>query len=423
MPAFVTFPLTFDMRFFLLLAWLGLLPDWATAQDSTLTRLIRQNRYAFEPAGPDRFAGPGWERLQAEIGRSQFVLLGEDHGLAEIPALAQAVAEVLKPAAFVAEISPYEAQDLNRLAAAPGLPTAFQQQYPFSLSFYNWTEEFRLVQALHARGVPVLGLDQLYAGNAGHLVAQMADQARDPQVRAALRRRATAYLAHDRRNLYGPTVLGPSLMSTLPPIAVDSLVALAAHESPAVQAMARALADSHAIYRASAARTALPTGLMAHQTRVNGMKQELLQQLRPYEQGPNHQLPRLLFKFGCNHLGRDRAILSNIADVGSLAANLADAQGQPSLHLMVMGKQGIQNVRDSFDHAANLGPLAPQDNPFLLPFFDQTPAGPWQLFDLRPARKALATHRLLVANPQLERTLLSYDYLVVIPQVTAAGNF
>jgi len=44
------------------------------AQDSTLTRLIRQHQYALA-ADSTYFAGPGWEKLRAAVQRSQVELL------------------------------------------------------------------------------------------------------------------------------------------------------------------------------------------------------------------------------------------------------------------------------------------------------------------------------------------------------------
>jgi erythromycin esterase-like protein len=406
----------------LLLAVVFLLVRPAYAQqDSTLTRLIRQHRTSFTPAG-QQFTGPGWETLQHAISQSQFVLLGEEpHGAAEIPGLVDAVARVLHPKALVAEISPYEAQQLNQLAAQPGLPTAYQQRYPFSLSFYSWTEEFELAQALQRRGVPVVGIDMLYVGNSGHLLAQMADLAHEPRVQRALRQMAQTYLTHDRL-VYQPGSTTPFYLNTRSPAALDSLLALTTHESLPLQEMAKALATSYAISRTYQTHTPLPTGFSGHQARVNLLKRTLLSQLKPYQTGTTSRLPKLLFKFGTNHVGRDRALESNIFDIGNLMANLADAQDSRSLHLLVVGQQGTQNTTDTFDHAHNSSPLTPQDNAYLQVFFTQ--AGPaWQLVDLRPARQALLNHQVAVQNPLLERTLLNFDYLIVIPTVTASSNY
>lgn len=406
---------------FLLLAAVYLLSLPTYAQDSTLTRFIRQHNVSFSPVG-QQFTGPGWDTLQRAITRSQFVLLGEEpHGAAEIPGFANAVAQVLKPQAFIAEISPYEAQQLNNLAAQPGLPTAYQQRYPFSLSFYSWTEEFQFAQTLHARGIPIVGIDMHYVGNTGHLLDQMAELASTKRVKVKLHQQAQTYLTHDRQ-VYQPGNTLPFYLSTRSPAAIDSLVALTAHESLPVQQMAQALATSYAISRTYQTHTPLPTGFSGHQARVNLLKRNLLSQLKPYQLGATQRLPKLLFKFGTNHVGRDRSLGSNVFDIGNLVVNLADAQDSRSLHLLVVGKQGTQNTTDTFDHAHNSSPLTPQDNAYLRLFFNQSGAS-WQLVDLRPARQALTKHLLTVENPLLERTLLDFDYLIVIPTVTASGNY
>ena len=66
--------------------------------------------------------------------------------MAQIPVFAQAVAEVMQPKVYVAEIDRYQARDLTRLTAQPGLPSAFLRQYPMDLSFYSWAEEFKLAR-------------------------------------------------------------------------------------------------------------------------------------------------------------------------------------------------------------------------------------------------------------------------------------
>lgn len=391
------------------------------AQDSTLTQLISRNRTVFRPQGKG-FAGPGWDSLRAAIRQSQFVLLGEEHGLAETAYFAGAVGQELDPAALVAEISPYEARQLNQLTAQPGLPVAYQQRYPFSLSFFSWTEEFYLAQRLRARQTPVIGIDQVYMGNAGHLLSQMATQAQQAPIRAQLRHLAAIYLAHDRQHVYAPGATGTLYLDSVGPADIRKLLALTATETPAVRAMAQALATSYAIYHAHQSRQLLLSGFSGHQARINLMKHNLLYALRRYQAVPAKPLPKLLFKFGTNHMSRDRAPLSNMFDVGNLVANLADAQNQRSLHLLVVGKQGTQNSTDSFDHARTVGPLTPSDNEYLRLFFDQV-GEEWVLVDLRPLRQAIAGRRLRVEDPVLERSILGFDYLILIPQTTASGNY
>lgn len=96
---------------FLILSTLGVL-----AQDSTLTRLIGRSQYPLQVSGAT-FSGLGWDKLLADVRRSQFVLVGEDHGIAQILLFTAAVTREFKPAVYVAEIDPYVATTLTQFAA------------------------------------------------------------------------------------------------------------------------------------------------------------------------------------------------------------------------------------------------------------------------------------------------------------------
>jgi hypothetical protein len=182
---------------------------------------------------------------------------------------------------------------------------------------------------------------------------------------------------------------------------------------------------SYQIYRTYETRALLPGGLSGHQARLNLMRRNLLN-LKLEHPGPAGQpLPKMLFKFGANHLGRGVSMASfgEFYDVGNLALNLAEVQGQQSLHLMVMGKQGRQaNGSNQADRSKNEGPLTAADNAYLQPFFDQTTGPAWNVVDLRPARRALTAGKL-VASQRVQRILLGYDYLIVIPETTASRTY
>ncbi|HLK97393.1 MAG TPA: hypothetical protein VK364_06465, partial [Hymenobacter sp.] len=173
-----------------------LLAGSAYAQDTTLTRLIQKNRYPLELRGPEP-TGTGWDKLRESIQKSQFVLVGEEHGIAQIPVFTGAVAQVLKPAAFVAEIDTYQMQELTHLTAQPGPPTAYLKQHPYALSFYSWTEEYELARQLRAQNVQLIGVEQVNFFSIGSFYSQLATLAKNKQAKAYLQARATAYQAFD----------------------------------------------------------------------------------------------------------------------------------------------------------------------------------------------------------------------------------
>ena len=392
----------------------GLVVQRAFAQDSTLLRLAHRYQYPLQANGT-QFSGSGWEKIRADVLKSQFVLLGEDHGTAQIPQFAAAVARELKPALYALEVDPYVAANLRQLAAQPGQPTAYLKQYPGALCFSSLTEEFTLVRTLHAQQTRAIGLDQIFIINAAPFYQQLAEQAKGSVARAYLHQRATAYKAQEQANLRQGSKTFVLLQQT--PAAIDSLLTITKKESPAVQKMAQDYADSYRIYTAG-----------SHQARLNLMKHNLLQELRPYQTASGLQAPKMLFKFGALHLARGGSPIKGdeYYDLGNLVQNLADVQAQQSLHILVLGKQGTK--------ASGLGLLMADQTPdaytssiyeasSIFPiklFMDQVSGPTWSVFDLRPLRTAFAKGKLQLPNRQLERIITGYDYLVVIPETTAS---
>ena len=402
----------------ILLTFAGLLMGRPSlAQDTTLVRLLRRNSYPLSQVGT-RFAGTGWDRLRQDVRQSQFVLLGEDHGTAQIPLLAQALAQEQRPALYVAEIDPYQAQDLTQLAAQPGLPSAYLRQHPLGLSFYSWTEEFELVRYFRTQQVPLVGIDQVSITSTGRLLTRLAGQVRSQTTKRALLERAATYQAQDisamrqANNRYS--------LATLPTSALDSLRQLTHAESPAVKQQIRDLTASSEIYRLSSSE-----GSRSHQLRISLMKQKLLQVLKPYQTGPGQPLPKLFFKFGAFHMSRGLSLVAGVYDVGNLVANLADAQQAQSLHLLVVGKQGTKlEGFNPDDFSKNTVAYSNMDEKVLAPFLRSViPTATWQVTDLRPIRQALLRDELKAASQDIATTILGYDYLIVIPETTASRNY
>jgi hypothetical protein len=394
-----------------------LLSRQAQAQDSTLTRLVRQNQYDLNLTGT-QFAGTGWKKLQQDIAKSQFVLVGEDHGMAQIPLFTTALARELKPALYVAEIDKYQAQDVSRLAEQPGLPVAFTKQHPMALSFYSWAEEFELIRYLRTQHVPIIGIEQVGAPTPGRFFGVLAEQVKRPTTKAYLRQRAIKYQAWDRATMVTGKYDG-STMNALLESSLDSLRTLTRSEGPQAQQMVTDFIASYHIYELN--RLGKPG---SHRTRINLMKRNLLTELRPY-QANGQPLPKMLFKFGAYHVARGRSIWGDMYDVGNLAADLADAQDQKTLHVFVIGKRGTKvGGANPDDFTKNTAPYSLADEAMIKPFVAQTKAGgAWQVFDLRPVRRALLADKLQVSSQELSATILGYDYVVIIPETTASRNF
>lgn len=386
----------------------------ASAQDSTLTRLIGRNQLSLSASG-STFSGSGWDKLLADVRKSQFVLVGEDHGIAQIPPFVAAVAREFKPALYALEVDPYVAANLTRFAAQPGQPTAYLRQYPGALCFATLAEEFELARTLRAQQARLLGPDQVFITNAAPTYRQLAKQVKGKVAHAYFMRLAGAYERQAQASLR--TTKPAFVMRQQTPAAIDSLLALTKGESPAVQQLAQDYAASYRIYT---------TG--SHQARVDLMKRKLLQELRPYQTATELATPKMLLKFGALHLARGASPIKfgEFYDLGNLVQNLADVQDKQSLHLLVLGKQGTKVSglglllagRAAETYTADLyNAKAPLP---VMPFMDKANGPAWSVFDLRPLREALTDNVLRVPNQSLQRIILGYDYLIIIPETTAS---
>ena len=113
-------------------------PALAAPQSTPADRLIAkllQNRYALS-VRDGQLSGAGAQVLQSAIAQSRFVLLGEDHGMAQTPGFWAAVCRAAGPERFhtlAVEEGPLVAAELERWARQPdGLAqlVAFSKTFP-----------------------------------------------------------------------------------------------------------------------------------------------------------------------------------------------------------------------------------------------------------------------------------------------------
>lgn len=395
-----------------LLAGLGTVP--AVAQDSTLVRLSSHNTYPLQVNG-GQLSGAGWDKLVADVQKSQFVLVGEDHGIAQIPLFTAALAREFKPAVYVGEIDPYVARKVTELAAQPGEPTTYARQYPGALCFAAMAEEFELIRSLQQQRARIVGIDQLFAAGAAPFYTQLAGQVKNRKAQAYFGQQAARYQAQDQLNLQQQKPYYALTKQT--PGSIDSLLAYAKSENSAVQKMTQDYAASYHIYTDKSDN---------HQRRLNLMRRNLLQELQPYQTAAGLSTPPVLIKLGGVHLARGLSPIGfgEFYDVGNLVQNLADVQDKKSLHVLILGKQGHKLATLNPAHTARLSvPYTEADYDDTIPvkaFTDQVNGPAWSVFNLRPLRTALTAGKLHVASQALERTIMGYDYLVVIPETTAS---
>lgn len=380
----------------------------ASAQiiDTTFQKLIKAYPMKYEN---ETFSGAGWDILQKEVLKAQFVLVGETHGTVEIPHLTKEIAKIFKPEVFVGETDPYTMKEISRLLADKNPNKEYFRNNPWGLAFFSLQPEFELLQYLHNKKVKLWGLDQIHLFSSGRFFEMLALEAKKKENKLLATNKAKKFRNNDLP-LLPEGKYDKLTVFTIEQKSVDSLVKAFENESPYVRKMLDDYNISTQIYRNG-----------DHGRRINLMKRDLLEYSLGYLSA-GKPLPKTLYKLGAMHTFRNES-LNIIFDIGNLAANLAQAQNKTSLHILSLGKAGTANRMSSSMEEKAIQPYTIADDgldylkPFLELVNDESPV----LFDLKPLRKKLDSGKLNIDNIDLRRIILGNDFLIIFGKVTGSG--
>lgn len=357
---------------------------------------------------------------------SQFVLVGEDHGIAEIANFSAAYFEELAGQGFttlIVENGPAVADALAKeLKSHTGVAgiAAFDKAYPVATAFYHWQTEAQFLARIAKAAGPsfqLVGMDQELMGASKYLLDQMAGQTLGPLAKSkieALRKLESidyrrAAESGDPRELFMVKIREEEL------VALQKLLT-APGEMPAL-AMLNSLIESRSIYL----KNMTPgQGYSSNIQRARLMKRQVASHLTlaPAQ--------RMLLKAGAIHVFRGYNPLSaGSREIGNYLAEYAEGREQKSLHVLVLAAKGQQAQFAGIGRASATTPIETIDAKSamagVLPFFAAAiEHQDWSLFDLRPL---LASAKSLAdGNSSVQGMIQGYDFVLVIPDGNAASD-
>jgi hypothetical protein len=404
------------------LALLALTP--ALAQENKLIERLLQNRYqvGFQEG---QLSGTGLPVLQKALANAQFVLIGEDHGISQIPEFASAVCNLIGPQGFhtmAIETGPLAASELQQwITRDSGRADLvnFEKKFPESIAFYNFQEEYDLLShcASSAQGgkFQLWGLDQELMGSSGLILTRVLEthpgkQAADTTQRLLLKNNEAYAVAAKSGSP------GDIFMMTVSDAELNNLRDLLRKEgNPSSVALINALIKSRDIYQQNMSSS----GYESNRERALLMKSNFVNDYNQATQAEGAP-PKVLFKTGAWHLYKGINPLRN-NDMGNFVTELADGQGTTSLHIMILGVKGSQlrfaGIGRPYQPGDfNLAEDKDSDFLFLKPMFDNLETTGWTMFDLRGLRKGFRS--LEPVDKEMERLIFGYDLLVLIPNAT-----
>ncbi|MBL8981424.1 MAG: hypothetical protein JNL26_04530 [Gemmatimonadetes bacterium] len=386
------------------------------AQDTTLTRLLIANRHPISIVD-GKLAGTGGRHLVAQSAAARFVMLGEEHGVAEAPTAMGALLDELRPAGFhtlAIEVSPLRGRELDRMARGARSNAALSAaldsllaDWRTTVPFYVLGEERAMLRdAMSRRGTDgplrIWGLD--YEVNADRqYLAELERLVPGPAVRAA-RERAEAGFAR-LVNAGDPS----QLFAFSAP--ATTFEAIRKEVGPRAPARAREIVDL--LERtASINRLFLAgRGYESNLERSRFLRENFARAWKARTAGVED---KVVFKFGGSHMMRGMNY-TNTLDLGTTASVLAEELGGYSYHVLMMGGKGSTSTRMSIVKAQyEPNGAAEVDGRMLAWLRPAIPDTGWVLFDVKAARLAYLQGRTRGELPAThDRFFQAYDAIVV----------
>jgi hypothetical protein len=374
-----------------------------------LDSMIHKNLFRLDQG---QFSGNGWEQLKKEVEKAQIVLIGEDHGFAEPPVFTEQLAAIFKPKALVVEVDPYLAAQLKKMSPYPEQYKAYLRKRPYGLSFYSWQQEMDLMTAVTRSGVDIWGLNEINFLSLGNFFNELAAQAKSLANKKLASRKDAEYTQHDEPIFKEmDTKMGDFSAYHMKVETIDSLIYSFKNENDFSRKMLNDMKQSVPIFYNTDG-----------QLRVDFMKKNLLNYLSPYITKDAINIPKLMFKFGAYHVGRNDGI-TGYDEVGSLASNLAEAAGKQSLHILVIGKKGMGNKMAPIDNSKAIQPYNITDEDAvrgLAAFANQLKNDEWALFDLRKIQYAISSGKIVIKDRKLKGFIMGYDLLVIYAEASGS---
>lgn len=357
---------------------------------------------------------------------SQFVLIGEDHGITEIANFSAAYFEALAGQGFttlIVENGPAVAGALEKaLKSNTGVAgiAAFNQAYPVATAFYKWQAEAQFLARIAKAAGPsfqLVGMDQELMGASKYLLDQMAEQPLNPLAKAKIE----AFRKLESDNYRRASESGDPRELFMVKVQEEELFALqklltAPEEMPAL-AMLNSLIESRSIYT----KNMTPgQGYGSNTQRARLMKQYVASHLT------HAPAQRMLLKAGAIHVFRGYNPLgAGSREIGNYLAEYAEGRGQKSLHVLVLTLKGQQAQFAGIGRGSASTEIEKVDSKSsmagVLPFFAAAKEHKeWSLFDVRPLLGSAKT--LANGDSSVQGMIQGYDFVLVIPEGNATSD-
>lgn len=349
-----------------------------------------------------------------KIENTQFIMLGEQHGIREVGEITNTLYNLAKPKGYNAlciEVSPFAASILDLQFSASKNPEEGLQklykEYPFSIPFYNNKNDVELFKNVMKQNGEIWGIDQVFMVEFrlvfDYLINLNNNNALKEAVKPLLKEAKLGFeKAVKEKNMKAPFIFNYS----------DELhnKLLKLTETEEEKKLLKDLKLTKEIYMYYFQRK----NYLNNNERAKLMKRNFLNYYdKASEVG---KIPKVLFKLGANHVGKGLT-RTNVFDISNLVSELAFINNKKSLHVFAMGVDGTKNLGNPFAPVS----IVPFNNAKELPKevleVVKTQKNKYLIIDAEALRSKAKN-----LSKQMKDLVFKYDVLIYIKNCNALEN-
>lgn len=353
--------------------------------------------------------------LRPHLENTQFVMVGEQHFIREVGMVTKAVYELAEDFGYrtlCIENDALMAEQITRMAAAENpveVARAFHQQFPFTVAFYENEEDYDLLSYVVKSGGKLWGIDQTlmaqFRFNYSYLLEHTKSEAFARKLQEELDT-ATAAYEEAMSNKNFQAIYYFKYNNELQ----EELLALA-----------QTAEEKEIIFQLGKTKEIYDYNLggqyyLNNEIRGQLMKSNFMRYYRAAQQ--EEPLPRVVFKLGASHTYRGLTP-TRIYDISNLATELANMNGQRSLHIKVLGISGTNNIGFPFAPA----PMAAFDNTEDFPqeiqdWLNSLETGKYAVLNLEPLRPQARSY-----STEMQKLMFAHDVLILVRDAQPLTTF
>ncbi len=370
--------------------------------------------YSFEidNLSDQKFAVLAKERLK----NSQFVFIGEQHGVKEVGVFTNAIYNIAQPFGYKTLCIETDAVAAEKIAvmAASKDPISqakkIHQQFPFAIPFYNNEDDYDLFTNVVKKEGTIWGIDQTFMVqfrlNFDHIIGTTKNNTLKSKLKELKKEADIAYdKAIANKDFNAPYIFKYDKATH------NALLALTNNKKELE--ILNQLWKTKEIYSYN--------NITKEYYKNNNIRGQLMKHnfLQYYKQAKTQiNTPKVIFKLGASHAAKGLT-RTNIYDISNMAHELAITNDMHSLHFVVMGITGKTATGNPFTP----DPVVEFDNTKQFPKEIQdiipTISKKYYILDLTPLRNYAYSNY----SDAFKKTIFRYDFLVLVNNAEAFKGF